>query len=185
MKISDNFSKLQETNALFLVSGKQAAIIYRLRNGEIHERETIEVATPEYTDWEGHYEYRGPRGKIHGWGSMREPKGEHVHQMFLGSLVKEIKQIKRPYDSIYLFAPIHVIDGIELALPKTVSKKIKRRFTGNFTKMHPTDLLAKVTARRKQRVRKATLQLVAGEAAKILRRGKRSIQGLRKKKAAA
>lgn len=172
MKISDDFQNLQKTNALFLVSGKQAAVIYRLRKGEIHERETIEIKQPEYTDREGHYEYRSPRGKIHGWGSTYEPKDEYVHKKFLSSLVKEIKQLKRPYDSIYLFAPMHVMDSIEQALPNSISRKIKRKFAGNFTKKHPTDLLAKIRDRRQLKARTAAMKQVTGEAAKILRRGR-------------
>lgn len=173
MKISDNFPILQKVNALFLVSGKQSAIIYRLRKGEINERETIEIKKPEYTDREGHFEYRGPRGKLHGSGSVYEPKNEYLQKKFLSSLVTEIKKIKRPYDSIYLFAPMHIIDSIEEALPNSISKKIKRKFTGNFTKQHPTDLLKKVKNLREFKAKAEARKRVTGEAAKILRRGRK------------
>lgn len=171
MKISDNFPVLQKANALFLVSGKQSAIIYRLRKGEINERETIEIKNPTYSDKEGRFESRGPKGRLQGSGSVYNPKSQYIKQKFLDSLLKEIKQIKRPYDSIYLFAPMHVINDIESALPNLVSKKIKRKFTGNFTKQHPTDLLKKVRNLREFKAKTEARKRATGEAAKILRRG--------------
>lgn len=182
MKISNDFPVLQKVNALFVVSGKQAAIIYRLRKGEINERETIEIKNPQYTDREGHFEYRGPRGRLHGSGSVYEPKNEYVQKKYLASLVKEIKQIKRPYDSIYLFAPMHVIDIIEEALPNIISKTIKHKFTGNFTKQHPTDLFKKVRNFRVLKAKVEARKRVTGEAAKILRRGRKMAQSISNRK---
>lgn len=182
MKISDNFPVLQKVNALFVVSGKQSAVIYQLRRGEINERDTIKIKKPEYTDREGHFEYRGPRGRLYGSGSVYEPKNEYVQKKFLTSLVKEIKQVRRPFDSIYLFAPMYVVDQIEAALPNSISTKIKRKFTGNFTKQHPTDLLNKVKTRREFKAKTEARKRAIGEAAKILRRGRRMVKRIGRRK---
>lgn len=171
MKISNDFPLLQQANSLFLVAGTQSAIIYRLSNGEIKERETITINNPEYTDREGHFEYTGPSGKLHGSGSVYEPKDEYVQKKFLGTLVEELKQIKQPFDSVYLFAPMHFINEIESSLPDTFAEKIKRKFTGNFTKLHPTELLAKVKELREFKAESEAHKRVSSEAAKILRGG--------------
>ena len=180
MKISDNFPVLQKADALFLVSGKQSAVIYRLRKGQIDEQETVEIQNPQYSDREGRFEYRGRGNKLHGSGSVYESKEEYVQKKFLGSIVKEMKRIRLPEDTIYLFAPMHVIDAIEEALPNSISKKVKRKFTGNFTKHHPTDLLKKVKALREFKEKKEARKQATGEADKILRRGKKITKSIGK-----
>lgn len=144
MKISNNFPVLKKVNALFLVLGKYFAIIYRLRNGEIVEKETITVDKPIYTDKEGRFESRGPRGRLQGSGSVYQQKDAYIQKDFLSALSKELKKINKPYDNIYLFAPEHVIKNVEAGLPKLITKKVSHKFIGNFTKKHPTELLKKV-----------------------------------------
>lgn len=182
MKISHNFPVLQKANALFVVAGKQSAIIYRLRNGELHERETVAVHKPEHTDREGRFEHRSPRGKLRGSGSVYEPKDAYVQQQFITSLVGELKKLRRPYDSVYLFAPAQTLHDLEQTLPKPVVKKIVRKFAGNFTKHHPTGLLEKVKTRREFRAKSEAVERMSEEAAQILRRGERPSQRIGSKR---
>lgn len=181
MKISNQFPALQRVNALFLVAGSQSAVIYRLREGELHDKETVQIEKPEYTDREGHFESVGPHGKLHGSGSVYEPKNEYMLKKFLSAVVDEIKKIRSPFDSIYLFAPMHMQKSIESALPNSISKKIKRTFSGNFIKEHPTALLRKVRSLREFKAKTAARKRVFGEAAKILASGGKSALGIRKR----
>ncbi len=173
MKISDNFPILQKANALFLVTGKQSAIIYRLRKGEISERETIEIKTPTYSDKEGRFESRGARGRLQGSGSVYDSNKTYIQENFLKNLLKELKNIKLSYDSIYLFAPKQISGIIEGTLPKIILNKVKRVFDGNFTKLHPTELLTKIKSLREFKEETEARNRVTGEAAKILRRGQK------------
>lgn len=173
MKISDDYAILQKANALFIVTGKQSAIIYRLRKGEISEKETIEIKTPTYSDNEGRFESRGPRGRLQGSGSVLDSNKKYIQDNFLKNLLKEFNTIKRPYDSIYLFAPNYMAEAVEATLPNAASKKIKRIFTGNFTKQHPTELLAKIKDVREFKEKTEARTRASGEAAKILRRGRK------------
>ena len=169
MKVSSNFPILQQQNALLVTAGRQVAKIYRLRNGEIKKRETVEIKSPKYTDREGRFEYRGPRGRLHGSGSVYEKKNEYVHKKFLALLVGEMKKPRRPYDGIYLFAPLFTLDQIEQALPKSISKKIKRKFSGNFTKHLPLELLKKIKFRRERMAKVVARSRAKKQAKKILK----------------
>lgn len=177
MKISNKFPKLAKENALFLVSGKQSAVIYRLKNGEIHERDTITINKPEYTDREGHFQHSDSMGKFHGSGSVYEPKDAYVHQKFVSELIDEVNRIKKPYDSVYLFAPAHVMNNIEENLPNPVAKKVARKFSGNFTKLHPTELLEKIFKLRDQAKDHIKRSMASGVAAKLLKRTEQAKQG--------
>lgn len=170
MKISDDYPILQALNALFIVSGTQSAIIYRLRKGEIIEKETIEIPTPTYSDKEGRFESRGPRGRLQGSGMVYRSNKQYIQQEFLKSLLKELKAIRKPFDSIYLFAPKTISEDIIEALPKTLQKKVKSKMHGNFTKAHPTELLTKL--RNSREFKKLSLKLlrISDEQAKLLKR---------------
>lgn len=180
MKISNDFPILQKENALMIVSGKQAGKIYRLRNGKLVERESLEISTPTYSDNEGFFMRRG-NGRTMGTGSVLEIDSQLVITEYTKQLAKELKSIKRPYDGIYLFVPKYVSNAVKDALPKTVQKKILREFNGNFIKEHPSELLQKIKNQRDKAVKKKSRELVGGDAAKILRRGRRVMVGNDKK----
>lgn len=154
MKISDTFPRLQKSNAILIVSGRFTATIYRLRDGLIHERETIEIKKPEYSDKEGHFENRAQGGKLMASGAGYEAKISYMDMRFLANLVKEVRNIKKPYTDVYLYAPAHVSNEVKNALPKAVANKIKESFLGNFTKHHYIDLLKKIKNTREERAKK-------------------------------
>ena len=143
MKVSNDYPLLQKTNALLIVAGKQAAKIYRLKEGYIDERDTIEVETPLYTDREGHFEHRSGNAMF-GSGSVYENKDQYIQTRFLKELVEHIKKITVPYDKIYLFSPGYILNIIKEALPAELKNKLDKAIDGNFTKHHPNDLLGKL-----------------------------------------
>ncbi len=145
MKVSENFSNLLKESAIFIVTGKQFAKIYQLRKGEIKEKETIEVNIPKYSDKEGFFEHRGAGGTVLGSGSVYQSNDNEQQVKFLKELKKAIKGIKRPFDSIYLFAPTQSINIVADSFTKLDQAKIRKKLRGNFTKHHPTELLEKVS----------------------------------------
>lgn len=176
MKISTTFSKLHEINALFIVSGKHNATTYMLSDGEIIKLETIEMEEADYDYKKGYFESRGKKGKLMSSGggsnSSLDSKNKEYVKKFYTLLGKKVSKIKDSYDHVYLFAPSTIIKDIEAVLPKTITQKIKRRFVGNFTKLHPTTLLTKIKSVRKKKEQKIKVK-PTGAAAKILKVNKK------------
>jgi hypothetical protein len=168
MEISNNFPILQKSNAIFIVSGKLAAKIYRIGDGLLHERDTLEVTIPRYTDREGYYEQHSPQGSIQGSGSMGEVHDDYIQRDFIKYLADEIKDIKRPYDSVYVFGPAHVVKSLEQALPRATVAKIRQTFVGNFTKQHPTELLEKIESEITEKNEEVATTHDSAEVTKIL-----------------
>lgn len=169
MKVSDNFPVLQKQNSLLIAAGKQAAKIYRLGKGEINTRDTIEIPNPQYSDREGHFEYRGPRGTLHGSGAVYEAKEQYIRQKFLSRLVRELKNVRRPYKNIYLFAPKEILRDIVRTLPQNIQQKIRRTFSGNYTKHSPLALLTKIQARRKAMAQRLAQSRASAQVQRILK----------------
>ncbi len=182
MKISNTFPILSKINALFIVAGKQTAIIYRLKNGQINERDTIEILTPTYSDNEGRFESHGPRGRLQGSGASYTSDMEYISHKFLDSIVDSLKKINTSYSAIYLFAPSRVIKDIQSVLTSADAEKVVQTFIGNFTKQHPTELLAKVKELRDFKTKAIARSRVGGDAATILRRGRRIAKHIGKRK---
>lgn len=170
MKVPYTFTTLQKTNALLLVAGAQTAVLYRLRDGEIHERETVRISKPEYTDREGRFEHREGSGTLHGSGSVYESKDYYIEQKFFKELHKRISSVKQSYDSVYVFAPLRMLERLVKTLPVPVAGKIKRKFSGNFIKHHPLDLLKKIRSIRRFTAKTEARMRVYGEAKEILNR---------------
>lgn len=168
MQISNDFPLLQNANALLLVTGTQHAIIYRVRSGNIMEKDTIEIKTPTYSDNEGRFEERGPRELLQGSGSVYESNKTYVRQKFLANIIDDIEKIKNTYDKIYLFAPQRISNEIKEALPKPISEKIAYSLDGNFTKSHPTELLEKIKELRDEKAQANKNIQMSSEAAQIL-----------------
>ena len=170
MKISNDFSELKKENALFIVSGKQHAVMYRVRKGEMYERETIHIDAPKYSDREGYSETYGGNGEINASGSGYEAKDLYIKTKFLKTLAQEIRNLRRPYDAVYIFGPQYLLQDLKDAVPHAARRKIKGEYPGNFTKHHPQDLLEKIRTGRLQEEEHRALERATGEAAKILLR---------------
>jgi len=172
MKISTTFPKLHTANALFIVSGKHNATTYILSDGEMTKLETIEMEKPDYDYKKGYFESRGKKGKLmssgSGSGSNLDSKTKEYVKQFYTLLGEKVSKVKDSYDFVYLFAPSTIIKDIEGTLPKAITQKIKNRFVGNFTKLHPTTLLTKIKVVREKKEEKVKPK-ATGTAAKILK----------------
>jgi len=172
MKISTTFSKLHTANALLIVSGKHNATTYILKDGEIKKQETIERMESEFDYKKGYFESRGKKGSLMSSGSgskgKEDSKNKEKEKDFYTLVGEKVSNLKESYEHVYLLAPSTIIKLIEASLPKEVVKKIKRRIVGNFTKLHPTNLLTKIKVARENKEEKTKPKAI-GTAAKILK----------------
>jgi len=143
MKVSNDFTFLQKANALLVVAGAQVAKIYRLKDGQINEKDTIEIETPTFTDREGHFEHHA-NGLMHGSGSVYENQDDYMQNKFLKELTGHISALKNTFDKIYLFSPGYILKSIKNTLPDELANKIQKEINGNYTKHHPNELLKKI-----------------------------------------
>jgi len=121
MRIPKNLRRLKNKkgDALFLVTGKQNAVIYRATRGVLEKIDEFRM-----TSFQSYEEVRG----------------------FMSELVVHLMNIKaETVPSIYLFTPSNVKKQIMKALPTDLRKHIKAVITGNFFNVAPSDLIMKFT----------------------------------------
>lgn len=126
MKISKDYPILMNSSAILIVSGKFSAIIYKINDGELKERDAIKIEKPDYSENKGFVEYGGYKNTIRSGGSAYEPKTQYLKKKFIKDLMLSISKLKNPYKDVYLFAPEYISADIESAMPKKVSSKIKK-----------------------------------------------------------
>ncbi|MEX0930334.1 MAG: host attachment protein [Candidatus Paceibacterota bacterium] len=172
MKISEKLPQFENETALLVVTGKQTAVFYIAKDGEIHQVNSFKVNKPKYTDLQGHFETRS-HGKTTRAGSAFEPTelSEDAVRNFLKELEEELKNVSRHHtlDSLYVFCPAHVKNRIEKAIPSKLARKEQMVVEGNFFESHPFDLLTKI----RKRTSRNPIRPLTEAAQKILNKFKR------------
>lgn len=140
MKISNKFPKIAERNALLVVTGKQDAVFYRLRSGELEKVDAFKIPTPRYSDNEG-FTKAGGRGVEMGSGWPRELDDDVVVVPFLSELEKRLRGMNDDFKELYLLTPEYMKNDIRETLPATHKKKLKVERYGNYFNSSPQELL--------------------------------------------
>jgi len=171
-KVSNQINHINKSNSVLIVSGRQAAKIYELRQGRIVADPAITIENPKYSDHEGFNMRRG-KGTVYGTASAHESKDDGVVTDFLHQLEKEAKTLQqsRDFDAVYLFAPSECFQTVKNALPQNWVKKIQFEYRGNFTKFAPDRLLEKITIKSENQKNSRRIDLKP-EPRKILKRKK-------------
>lgn len=143
MKISDKFKKLQEEEALLIVTGKQDAVFYHIKDGEMLKLDAFKIPTPRYSDNEGHARMRG-RGEMVATSFTPELEDRDIIKTFISEFKERLKKLPESAQSVYLFAPEHTKNAVREALPPSLSSKIKKEVWGNYYHFSPQDLLEKL-----------------------------------------
>ncbi|OGZ42169.1 MAG: hypothetical protein A3C80_02010 [Candidatus Ryanbacteria bacterium RIFCSPHIGHO2_02_FULL_45_43] len=143
MKIQRQLPQFENEKALFVVAGKQSGVLYYVSNGQIHELETVRVATPHYSDKEGFFATR-TRGGVMFSGAVREVKKQEIRKRFSKNLAKSVKRHASNKDFVYLFVSRQMSEEILHALPVAARKRVKKIYFGNLAEFHPFDILRRV-----------------------------------------
>lgn len=143
MQISNKFPKLREENAVIIVTGKQDAVFYRVKDGFIEKMDAFKVPRPRYSDNEGHFRTRN-KGEVIASGWTRELRDNDIIKDFLREFKDRLKQIPLDFEKLYLFVPSHIKNEVKSALPKTYQEKFAREVLGNFYYRSPQYLIEKL-----------------------------------------
>lgn len=153
MKISEKFPQFKDETALIIVTGWQAAAVYRASGGRIVQAGDLKIPNPKYSDREGFFVKPGGRGQNYGGGAgmAYERIKNKVKKDFLKSLASVIGSAaaKNKIDAVYIFSPSRMLKDVENVLPKPLRKSVRSVFGGNYVHHHPFDLLEKISGRKK------------------------------------
>ena len=147
MYIKQDLPQFQDQRTLIVATGRQEAIFYLTFNGEIEEKERIQVEDPGYTDKEGSYKNSdGSQGIFKAGSIYKEKITYHITREFLNELEEKMKkfQQKNKTAEIYLFCPDYLNKEILKKLPKSLKQKLKVVKFGNYVHSHPFDLLKSI-----------------------------------------
>lgn len=167
MKIKSGLPQFAAGQALLIVLGKQTGIFYKAGKGTLTEVGEYEVPTPKFSDKEGFYESRG-HGLVIRSGAMQEPQKEYVIKEAEKLLKKTLKQlvIREQPTEVYLYAPAPVMKGLKEEVKKIVKEAYKNSYLGNYTQLHPFELLTMLKQRKERKVVKS----VPDKARKLLKK---------------
>ena len=145
MKIEEKLPQFVNNRSLFLVAGRQVAVLYEAEDGEIEKIGGLKIEKPIYSDKEGYFQRSG-RGGVFGSGSDTEMKTDPVETEFLRDLKKMVKIIPEvdSYASVYIFAQADMMRSIEETLPPGLKEKVKKRVRANVVEKHPFELLKRL-----------------------------------------
>ncbi len=150
MKITRDLPQFQNQKALIVVTGLHEADFYIAKNGRIEKIGEFKLLYPHYSDKEGFFETAG-HGRVLESGSVLETNKVEIRHRFLKEMDKILDDIikRKGITDIYIFTPSTIKDELKKLLPKDDRKKIKHAFEGNFTKLHPFQLLSMIQAKEK------------------------------------
>jgi len=142
--------------------------IYRLHDGILKLIESISQPTVAPNRQKGRFEHR-TSGQMMGSGEVMNRYSKEEQCRFLSEINKATKKIRAHYDRVFLFAPLRFSVALQSALPKKMQEKITRKFSGNYTNKHETDLLAMIKERRLQRKKQNSTAPRRKEVIKLLK----------------
>jgi len=153
MKIPQNLPQFENEKALFIVSGIKEALFLLVHKGEIISQDNFRIVKETVAEEKEGFFIRGGRGKIFEMGAVFEPKKKKIRKEFLEKLKKHFKEIfdKEKIDSVYIFAPGHVLKSIKAQIPTSVQNKIKMAKKGNYTEYHPLKLIEMIVKEKEQK----------------------------------
>lgn len=145
MQIPQTLTQFSDTPTLLIVSGSQHAKFYYALNGAIEEITEFKVATPIYQDREGFF-LRSGKGAIYGSGAVYESKQKSTDDMFIERLNELLDAIRKEIEikEVILSAPDYEVNLIQNKLRSDLKDKVTSVLRGNYTKLHPTELLKKL-----------------------------------------
>jgi len=145
MQIPKELPQYTDIYGLVLVLGGLEGAGYFCNSGTIEPVFTYEQPTPSYSDKEGFFQESG-NGQTFGTGSVREDDVGEQHKRFAIAIAERVAAVDTatPLSCIDLCAPQHLLSGIESHLPAQLRSKIRVRIDAQLTKVHVTDVLARI-----------------------------------------
>ena len=138
MQIKQELPQFKNQATLIITTGKQHAIIYLAKNGEIDKLNEIQIETPTYSDREGHFERRSKNLNIGSGSVYEDDTKEKIVKDFIKKIEEEIKKFK-DIKQLYCFCPDYMKNYLKEVIDKNIDKS--KIFTGNHTDKHPFKLL--------------------------------------------
>jgi len=148
MKIKKGLSRFDKGAALILVTGNLYGRMIYAHEGELEEVSDFNEPKPVYSDREGYFLKSG-RGIRYGSGSVYENKKKESVKRFFKKMAGELKEFLKDHNEVgklYLFNPRATLDEAKRALPASARRLLVCSFGMNFTKKHPFEIVAKITA---------------------------------------
>lgn len=132
MQIPKYLPQFKDQAVLLLVTGRQDAVLYHVRDGAIKRLDAFKIPNPHYSDHEG----SATTGEL--------VDTESIIRDFFHELKRRIKKTPE-FSKLFIFAPAQTKNKISSVLPAEWQKKIESIFPGNFYSFHPLDLLKKLS----------------------------------------
>ncbi|MBZ1356328.1 MAG: host attachment protein [Candidatus Nealsonbacteria bacterium] len=168
MQISEKLPQFTK-KSLIIVTGGQSAEIYFVHKGMIDKLDSFKFENLKYSDNEGFFA-RGGKGMNFGYGgTLEENKQEFIHKFLkeLRVLIDKNFKEKEP-ENIYVFSPDYMKNDLRDSLSKEMQSKIVLSLNGNFTEVHPFDLLKKI----KREIDKKRPSIISETVKKILKKNR-------------
>ncbi len=150
MKITNKLPQFTDQTALLVVTGKQDAVFYLVKDGELWQVDSFKVDKPQYTDAPGHFEAHS-QGRMIKAGSAYDPTeaDETAVRDFLRFLKQELESVVKHHQltALYVFCPGYLKNRIEGQLPKDLAPKEQMLIEGNYYNTHPFELLERIQKR--------------------------------------
>lgn len=142
MQIPKNLPQFSDSPSLFISSGEYEAHFYLAHKGILEELESFKMAPREEAREKQGF-ITESKGKSLGAVSHRGAYVEDLKRKFKARVDYTIHNLMDEYQfrSIYLFAPEYVAKRIVKGLEPSEEEKIKIKFFGEYTKLHPLKLL--------------------------------------------
>jgi hypothetical protein len=172
MQIEKKLPQFTDQKSLIVVTGRQEAIMYIALNGEIEEKEKLEVKNPGYSDREGFFMSSGGTVGTYKAGSVyKENITQNLTQQFLAQLQEKLKILakKEKTKKIYLFCPDYMRKEIINKLPKSLKRDLYTVRSGNYINAHPFALLEAIKEE-KEEEKKNAVAPIKEKAMKILKK---------------
>lgn len=146
MQIPQKFNQFEGNPTLIIVTGSQFARFYYAVDGAIEEITKFKIPTPTYHDREGFF-LRSGKGTTYGRGAVYESKQKSTDDQFTERLNELLNAIRKEIDieNVILCSPDYEAPIIKTKLPPSLKKKEVSEIHGNYTKLHPTKLLEKLS----------------------------------------
>ncbi|MFW5888132.1 MAG: hypothetical protein ACOCVY_00245 [Patescibacteria group bacterium] len=172
MRIEQKLPQFSDQKTLIIVTGRQEAVAYIALNGEIKEKERLEVEDPGYSDREGFFMSSGGTAGTYKAGSVyKENITQNLTKQFLNQLQEKVKNLvkKEKAETIYLFCPDYMKKEIMSKFPKALKKDIQTIRSGNYIGSHPFVLLEYIKKEGEKKKEK-TVTPIKEKAMKILKK---------------
>lgn len=173
MYIKKGLPQFEDKKTLLVVTGSEEAIFYIAHNGQIEEKERVEVSHEDYINKDAGLFKSSSKGV----GTMKagtvykENFSDHITKEFLDRLEKKIKEVfkKEHIKSVYLFCPDYMKKQILKKTPKNFQKMLHITKLGNYVHSHPFELLESIQEEEDEKKEK-TAKPIKEKALKILKR---------------